>query len=258
VPDEGAVYLLGNPSPQMQVREADGSQSSVPAEHLSQSVTRVELAEHTCDPEKVALALSTDNDRVLLAVARGMDPKAREHYALAVYEAEGIVAAHMGGSAPTWVSSDDAGLAKALAAHFGCPIGEPTALLSNGGRDALHEQHLKKSAQPAGFQWGALSASAHTPAAGDTTLEAEITTAGGGLLRAEMTFAHTAGTNTSTLTNTWTANGSDSLPVTITLWGNFNKVTSGGTMGEQDKLSSSATLSASGDSLTVTFTLTAG
>lgn len=252
------LVLFGNTNPQMQVRDANGKQTSVRAEHLSQSVTRVELPDHTLDPEKVKLALSTDNDRFLLAVARGMDPKLRDRYALAVYEAEQIVAVHAGGEKPAWVSSSDPELAEALAAHFDCPLGEPVALLSNGGRDALHEQHLKKSSQPAGFQWGALSASAHTPAAGDTTLEAEITTGSGGLVRAEMTFAHTAGTNTSTLTNTWTANGSDALPVTVQLWANFNKVTSGGTMGEQDKLSSSATLSASGDSLTVTFTLTAG
>lgn len=250
--DETTLVLFGNPNPQMQV---DGA--SVPAPHLQQTVTRVELAEGTTDEERVDLALSTDNDRMLLAVARGVAAKHRR-YTLAVYEAEQILAVHSAGVKPTWVTSNDPELAKALAAHFDCPLGEPMAVLTNAGRDALHEQHLKKTAQPAAFVFGALSPSAAAPAAGDTTLAEEITTAGGGLLRAEMTFAHSAGTNTTTLTWTWTANGSDTLPVTVKRWANFNKVTAGGTIGESDTLSASATLTVSGDSITVTFTLTAG
>lgn len=250
------VVLLGNPNPQMQVRQPDSSMVSVPAEHLNQSVTRVELAQDTCDPEKVARSLSTNNDRMLILIANGMSEEHRGKYALAVYEAEQIVAVHAASEKPAWVTSTDPDLAAALSAHFGCPVGEPTNTLTEKGRDALHEQHLKSS-QPAAFKYGAISPSKTSTAAGDTSLAEEITTSGGGLLRAEMTFAHTAGTNTSTLTHTWTANGSDSLPVTVAKWANFN-ASSSGTMGEEDLLSSTATLSASGDSLTVTFTLTAG
>jgi hypothetical protein len=251
MPDEHTTVLFGNPNPQMQT--PDGS---VEAEHLKQTVTRVEFVPDVLDADKVKLTLSTDNDRMLAAVAKGV-PDQFKLYTLAIYEAEQIMAVHAAGEKPTWVSSENVELAEALADHFGCAVGEPVAVLSNGGRDALHEQHLSTS-QPATFQYGALSPSSATPEAANTTLAEEITTAGGGLLRAKMTFAHSAGTNTSTLTFTWTANGSDSLPVTVKLWANFNKVTSGGTMGEEDKLSTSATLSASGDSITVTFTLTAG
>jgi len=132
------------------------------------------------------------------------------------------------------------------------------ALLTNAGRDALHAQHIGTSAQPAAFYYGALTANNGASFAGtDTTLTGEITTAGGGLLRKAMTYAHTAGTNTSTLTATWTANGSDVLPVTLASWANFNAA-SAGTIAEEDVLNATATLSVSGDSITVTFTLTAG
>jgi hypothetical protein len=256
MPDDHTVVLFGNANPQMTVQTENGHVYE-PAEHLNQSVTRVEFVAHTFDQEHVERALSTDNDRMLLGVAAILGEDHRS-YALAVYEAEQILSVHAAGDKPAWVScpSDD-GLAVALSVYFGCPVGEPTNVLSEAGRDALHEQHLK-STQPAAFKYGALSAAAHTPIAADTALESEIATAGGGLIRAEMTFAHTAGTNTSTLTKTFTANGSDALPVTVKLWANFNKATSGGTMGEQDTLSSTATLSSSGDSVTVTFTLTAG
>ena len=249
------IVLFGNPNPQMQIRRPAGETVSVPTDHISQSVTRVELAADALDEEKVARSLSTENDRVLIAISRGLDNPTR--HACAVYEAEQILAVHAAGSKPDWVSSNDPALASELAKHFCCPLGEPVAVFTNAGRDALHEQHLK-STQPAAFKYGALSKSAAAPAAGDTTLSEEITTAEGGLLRAEMTFAHTAGTNTSTLTHTWAANAKDTLPVTLKRWANFNKTESGGTIGESDELSTSATLSASGDSITVTFTLTAG
>jgi hypothetical protein len=250
---EQPVVLFGNANPQMQTPTG-----SVTAEHLKQSVTRVELAADTLDEEKVTRSLSTDNDRLLIAVSRNLPEEHRGRYSLAVYEAEQILAVHAAGDRPDWVSSTDPELAQVLAGYFGCAVGEPVALLTEGGRDALHEQHLKKTSQPAAFVYGALSKSSAAPKATDTTLSEEITTAEGGLLRAEMTFAHTAGTNTSTLTHTWTANAKDSLPVTLHRWANFNKAESGGTMGEDDELNKEATLSASGDSLTITFTLTAG
>lgn len=132
-------------------------------------------------------------------------------------------------------------------------------LLTNGGRDALHAQHLGTSAPPATFNYMAIanSATATAPNATDTVLTGEITTAGGGLLRVQATYAHTAGTNTSTLTKTYTCNGSDTLPVTVSQIGVFN-ASSSGTMGYKTVLGASATLSLSGDNVAITHTITAG
>jgi len=111
------------------------------------------------------------------------------------------------------------------------------------------------AAQPAAFNYIAVTANATAPAAADTTLTAEITTAGGGLIRKQATYAHTTGTQTSTLTATFTANGSDSLPVTLAKAGVFN-ASSAGTMGFESLISPTATLSASGDNVTLTQTNT--
>lgn len=101
----------------------------------------------------------------------------------------------------------------------------------------------------------ALTANATAPAAGDTVLAGEIATAGGGLIRKQGTYAHTAGTNTYTITTTFTANGTDALPVTIAKRGVFTAA-SGGTMAFETLVSPTATLSASGDALTLTDTYT--
>jgi hypothetical protein len=164
---------------------------------------------------------------------------------------------HSAGAAPDWVDSDDEEFAKALAKHFDCPVGEPMMLLTTVGRDALHSQHMNTAAQPAAFNYIAVTANATAPSAASTTLTAEISTAGGGLLRAQATYAHTASTNTTTLTKTFTANGSDSLPVTIAKIGVFNASTVG-TLGYETLLSSTATLTASGDNVAITETVTAG
>lgn len=101
----------------------------------------------------------------------------------------------------------------------------------------------------------ALSTNASAPAAGDTTLAGEITTAGGGLIRKLATYAHTTSAASYTLTATYTANGSDSLPATnIHKIGVFNSLT-GGRMVFETALNADATLSAVGDALTVTETV---
>lgn len=104
----------------------------------------------------------------------------------------------------------------------------------------------------------ALTANSSAPAAGDTSLSGEITTAGGGLVRKLAVYAHTTGASTYTLTGSYTANGSDSLPVTIAKMATFNSIVGGsGLMLHETLLTpSSATLSASGDPLTVTQTVT--
>lgn len=104
----------------------------------------------------------------------------------------------------------------------------------------------------------ALTANATAVSNSDTALTAEIATAGGGLIRQAAAYAHTTGANTYTLTGTYTANGSDSLPVTIAKVGTFDAATqsAGGTMLHETLLSTTATLSAVGDQLTVTQTVT--
>jgi len=128
-------------------------------------------------------------------------------------------------------------------------------MLTNAGRDALFAQHLGTSAQPAAFNYMALTANSSAPSAGSTSLTGEITTSGGGLVRKLATYAHSAGTSTSTLSATFTANSSDSKPVTIAKIGVFNAA-SAGTLGYETLLSSTATITNTGDALTVTETVT--
>lgn len=129
-------------------------------------------------------------------------------------------------------------------------------LLVNGGRDALFDQHFTTGSQPAAFNYIGLTATSTAPSASDTSLTGQITTASGGLVAAQATYAHTTGTSTATLTKMFTANGSDSLPVTIAQVGVRNASGTGGTLGTRTLLSSTATLSSSGDALTVTMTFT--
>lgn len=109
------------------------------------------------------------------------------------------------------------------------------------------------------YWYMALGSSSHTPLVADTTLSGEITTTGGGLIRKLATYAHTGGASTYSLAATFIANGSDSLgsPVTIYNIGVFNTLTGAtGRMQFQTPVSPNATISASGDQLTVTDTVT--
>jgi hypothetical protein len=100
----------------------------------------------------------------------------------------------------------------------------------------------------------ALSTNATAPGAGDSTLAGEIVLAGGGLIRKQALYGHTSNAANYTLTATFTANGVDSLPATIQKIGVFNAVTSG-TLIFESALSPTATLSASGDAVTITETV---
>ena len=101
---------------------------------------------------------------------------------------------------------------------------------------------------------------ATAPAVTDTALTGEITTASGGLIRKLGTYAHSAssaGSGTVTLTKTWTANGSDSLPVTVSQLGVFQGVVvASSRMFTKTALSANATLTTSGDQVQVTDTIT--
>lgn len=113
---------------------------------------------------------------------------------------------------------------------------------------------------PAGNVPGAyigLTATVTAAVDGDTTLTGEITTAGGGLIRSLGTYAHTAAGTTTTLVKTFTANGSDALPVTVAQIGVFQGVlVAASRMIFRTLLSATATLTISGDQLQVTETVT--
>lgn len=101
-----------------------------------------------------------------------------------------------------------------------------------------------------------LSADTTAVSSSDTTLPSEITTASGGLIRKICPLAHTSGASTGTLTPVFTANGSDSLPVTIGKAGISPSIKSTVNNLFQTLVSPTATLSASGDQLTLTDTVT--
>lgn len=126
---------------------------------------------------------------------------------------------------------------------------------TNAGHDFQAKQMGGAASATAVAKWVALTANATAPAAGDTTLTGEITTAGGGLVRQAGVYAHTTGAASYTITTTFTANGSDSLPVTIAKRGIFDAAAAGALVFET-LVSPTATLSASGDSLTLTDTIT--
>jgi hypothetical protein len=130
-------------------------------------------------------------------------------------------------------------------------------MLLNGGKDKLFDQHLGTAAQPAAFNYLSLTANTTTPVATDTTMTGEITTGGAGLTPAQGAYAHTSSTNNATLTKQFTTNGTDSLPVVIGQVGIRNASAGGGTLGYKTLLTTTATLSAIGDQLTITETVTA-
>lgn len=164
---------------------------------------------------------------------------------------------HHSAEAPGFVLADDAEVKRAVEKHFGIkPIKGPTALYTNAGRDWVSQQVIGSAVAAATNQmkYIALTANATSPAASDTTLTGEITTASGGLIRTAGVVAHTAGASSTTVTVTHTANGNDSLPVTIAKEGLFNAASSGA-MGFETLLATTATLSAVGDALTSTWTI---
>lgn len=205
--------------------------------------------------------------------------------------AQGIWAAHaVEGATPAWVAGEDPTLVAAVAAHYGGieirklqnPFGgggkvsAPRAALgmmlalpslavlalrlngflkTNAGNDFQYNQMAGSASATAVAKFVGLTANTTAPAAGDTTLTAEITTAGGGLIRKAGTPAHTTSAASYTITTTFTANGSDTLPVTIGKRGIFDAVTAGNLVFEA-LVSPTATLSASGDILTLTDTIT--
>lgn len=208
-----------------------------------------------------------------------------------VTDPRGVWASHAtDGSTPAWAASDSPGLANLVAEHFGgievrelgvdnvskgggggrvsaflapmltlswllmVVMSSMAFLKTNAGNDFQAAQMGGSASATAVAKWVALTANTTAPAAGDTTLTAEIATGGGGLIRKAGTYAHTTGAASYTITTTFTANGSDSLPVTIGKRGIFDAAAAGNLV-FTTLVSPTATISASGDSLTLTDTI---
>jgi hypothetical protein len=121
-------------------------------------------------------------------------------------------------------------------------------LITNAGRDFISAQIGSTSAATNGANYIALSTDTGEPAATDTTLASEITT--GGLARAQGDYSHTTGTNTYTITETFTASATHTA---VQKAGLFTAASSGTMMAENTF--TPVTL-ASGDQLTITWTIT--
>lgn len=123
------------------------------------------------------------------------------------------------------------------------PSGTTTYIVGGGGAPAL---------------FIGITSTNITPGSGDTSLSGEITTSGGGLIRKIGVYGHSAGAASYTQTPVFTANGSDSLPVTVYAGGNFTSMVvaaTASTMMLETSMTVSATLSASGDGLALTWTI---
>jgi len=126
-------------------------------------------------------------------------------------------------------------------------------LMTNVGKDYLHAQYWTNAvAGGVGINFIALSESTLTPAVGDTTLGGEITT--NGLQRViASTRSHTSGTNTTTLSQTFTAAGSFTDVKASAL---FN-ASSSGTMGHIANFTVGSGTLSSGDQVAVSWAMTA-
>jgi hypothetical protein len=127
-------------------------------------------------------------------------------------------------------------------------------LRTNGGADFWNTQLFGTSGingQTATAGYMALTTDATAPAATDTTLTSEETT--NGLARsAQLTPTHSAGATSSVFTKTFTYTGSTSK--VIAKVGLFN-ASSAGTMVLETLLSSTGTVNANGDTITITWTI---
>ena len=128
-------------------------------------------------------------------------------------------------------------------------------LIVDQGKDIIVKQvaggnNATVKYNPNGTIFIALTTTAITPAAGDTTLSGEITT--GGLARAAGTLGHTNGTSTFTIRKTFTASGSFTG---VQSAGLFNQPTSS-TSGMLAENTFSSVNLISGDQITITWTIT--
>ena len=125
-------------------------------------------------------------------------------------------------------------------------------LLTNAGQDYFHAQdYTNTGAGGVGVNFIALTESSISPAVTDTTLSGEIVA--NGLERAiATTLTHSAGTNTTTLSKTFTASGSFT---SVLASATFN-AGAAGTMGHIANFGTGSGTMISGDQLAVTWTQT--
>ena len=123
-------------------------------------------------------------------------------------------------------------------------------VITTVGRDYLHLQGYGTTGLGTnGLNWIGLSNDTLTETSASTTLSTEI--AANGLTRAQGTYTHTAGTNTTTISRTFTATATQAAQKAAL----FTAV-SGGTMNHA--LAFTQRTLANGDSLAITFTITLG
>jgi hypothetical protein len=125
--------------------------------------------------------------------------------------------------------------------------------ITNSGRDQLHLQGYGTSGLATnGFNYIGLTNTAITPAAGDTSLSGEITS--NGLSRAQGAYAHTTGTNTTTISYTFTATGTQACQAAALF--NLAGPPVAGIMNHELTFTQRSLIS--GDTLAVTYTITLG
>lgn len=121
-------------------------------------------------------------------------------------------------------------------------------VITNAGKDFISAQLGSTSPGANGANYIALSSNTGGAAATHTSLAGEIT--GGGLQRSQGDYAHTSGTNTFTVTETFTASATHD---DVVLAGLFT-ASSGGTMMAENTFT--AVSLANNDQLTITWTIT--
>lgn len=129
-------------------------------------------------------------------------------------------------------------------------------LLTTSGRDVIHAQvYTNTSAGRRGCGFIALTTDTGAAAAGDTTLAQELTTSG--MARADATTkTHSAGTNTTTIQNTFTATGTVTAIVKSALFDNPTLGASTSNMIHENTFASVNLVL--NDTLQATWTITAG
>ena len=123
--------------------------------------------------------------------------------------------------------------------------------MTNDGRDRIHalSYTLTTLSGNAGYNFFGVTSNATAPAASDTTLASEETTGGMGRTQANNGITHTTGTNSTLLSQLWTASASKTALQKVGL---FN-ASSAGVMGHEGTISSTDLVS--GDKLQVDYTL---
>jgi len=122
-------------------------------------------------------------------------------------------------------------------------------LRTNGGADFFNSQLYGTSAAGAQANFIGLTTDATSPAATDTVLASEETT--NGLGRAQGSVSHTASTNQTVISHTFTYTGSTTKAIAKV--GLFTAVSSG-TMTQETLLNAVGTVNNNGDTITVNWT----